>query len=257
MLLNLINQENFLIINYNLIKSFGAETATYITVLYNIFIKASRKNKLDSEGYFTVVRKYITDLVGISSTKQHEIDKILQDSSVDILNVKIDNQNAIKLNIDKLFTVIENITDDDVKILKKNIKESKTSISSLTRASAKENYAKYMKSFVTYDNQELQNAMYNWIDLIVNNFGANSKMFDGNYVNRFQTELDNFSQGDLDLALKIIDIASSKLRRECSWAINDYRRDSKEYLQKKFTHLVKNEEPLTDVNKIIDKTIAF
>ena len=41
----------------------------------------------------------------------------------------------------------------------------------------------------------------------------------------FKETVDNFAQGNLDLALKIIDIATVNGYRDATWAINVFNRD--------------------------------
>ena len=46
-----------------------------------------------------------------------------------------------------------------------------------------------------------------------------------NSIKLFQDTLNNYTQGDLDLALRIVHIATAQSYKDCQWAINVYEKD--------------------------------
>ena len=76
-----------------------------------------------------------------------------------------------------------------------------------------------MKSFVTATNQELREAYFDWIDSVFANQGWMSKKS----VVSAQQVIDEFSHRNLDVALKVIEIASIGGFRDMTWAVNTYK----------------------------------
>ena len=76
-----------------------------------------------------------------------------------------------------------------------------------------------MKSFVIATNQELREAYFDWIDSVFAKQGWMSKKS----VVSAQQVIDEFSHRNLDVALKVIEIASISGYRDMTWAVNTYK----------------------------------
>ena len=79
-----------------------------------------------------------------------------------------------------------------------------------------------LKDFIKCSNEELLNAYRDWVDgVYANPRGYLSKRA----IIVFQRDVDEFARGDLDLALKIIEIATINGWRCAEWAINTFKKD--------------------------------
>ena len=79
-----------------------------------------------------------------------------------------------------------------------------------------------LKTNIVCNNQELQEAYEGWIDgVYANPSGFLSKRS----IQIFQQTIDEFCNHDLDLALRIINIAAVNGYRDATWAINTYKKN--------------------------------
>ena len=74
---------------------------------------------------------------------------------------------------------------------------------------------------ITTTNEELREAYSEWIDTVYTKQGWMSKKS----VVLAQQMIDNFSNHNLDIALKIIDIATVNGYRDMEWAITNYKKN--------------------------------
>ena len=72
-------------------------------------------------------------------------------------------------------------------------------------------------------NVELRDAYYEWIESVLAKKGAMTKAA----VIAAQSNVDKFSQRNLDIALKVLEIATINGYRDITWAINNYNKDYK------------------------------
>jgi hypothetical protein len=124
-------------------------------------------------------------------------------------------------DVNKLAEILS--TDDEQKLAKvaKKAKVTTTSVPGV-RQSARKKQFDDLKQYITVGNEELKQAFEDWIDGVYNNpKGFLSKKA----VSLFQRDVDTFANGDLDVALKVLEIATVGGYREASWAIEKFNKD--------------------------------
>lgn len=213
MLIDLLSMANYNSYNVNLANIIGLHEAIYISELININEKAIKKNKISDEGYFTVDRKYITSRTTLDKKEQLEIDKTL--NNLKIIHIA-DNVNVISIDLQVLTGIImsadEKLTKDISSIVNKKQKRTKQQV-----------ICDELKKNIVTTNSELIDAYSNWIDSVIAKDGWMSKQA----VISAQQLIDANSNRNLDVALKIISIASINGYRDMQWAVNKYYQEFK------------------------------
>lgn len=218
MLMDIFNQDNSITINYKAITLFGLNTAAYLTLLISIYRKATRKNKLDND-FFKLDRSYIQELLGMSVEEQLVCDGNLLKLS--IIRKSPDDPNRIKVDL-KLYLSLLN--DDDLKLIDEVRKSMKVTRPKGLKQSQRQIQINNLKDCIQCSNYELLTALRDWVDGVY----ANPKGFLSRAsIKVFQDTLNNYTKGDLDLALRIVRIATVQGYRDCNWAINVYEKESK------------------------------
>lgn len=213
MLIELLSMDNYVSYNIKIAEIFGLHPAIYLSELMNINDKAIRKSKITGESYFTVDRKYIEKRTTLTKAQQLKIDDAFKE--IGLLKVDETDQNTLTLDI----TVLTSIMTGG----KQTIKELKslTNKISKTKRTKDEAIKDNLKNYVTTDNPELREAYFDWIDAVY----AKQGWMSARSVKEAQKDVDNASGRNLDVALKMINIAAIRGYREMEWAINAYKRD--------------------------------
>jgi len=234
MLIELLSTDNYLSFNIKVANILGLHTAIYLSELMNINDKAIRKNKI-KDNYFTIDRKYIQSQTTISTDEQLQLEETLLD--IGILGKLPDNENCICLDINKLVDILTTKTDIKIKakIEKKIEKKTKS-----------QKICEELKKNVVCENEELKQAYFDWIDAVYDKQGWMSRKA----VLLGQEAVDEFSKRDLDIALKILDIAAINAYRDIQWAINAYTKDYKVNYKVKNTPEKKRETVDITVNRV-------
>lgn len=219
MLLDIFNEDNSITINLKTIKVFGLPTAVYLTELINIFKKATRKNKLQ-DGYFKLDRKYIYNLLDLSVEEQLVCDANLLKTSV--LKRLSEDPNMMKIDLNLYLSILNS---EDVKLIEDVRKEMKTTRPKGTTLSQRQITINNLKDSIDCSNYELLTALRNWVDGV---YARPNGFLSKTAVTIFQNTLNNYTKGDLDLALRIVQIATIQGYRDCSWAIELYEKDQKQ-----------------------------
>lgn len=213
MLIDLISLSNYGYYNIQVANILGLETAVYLGILLDINSKAIRKNKVE-DNFFTIDRDYITQRTTLSISKQKEIEKILSD--VGVLCISKKDEDSFNISISALYTIVGNDDNTDL------IKDIKKIISKKANTRTKTDAIKdALKENVVTSNKELREAYYDWIDSVYAKQGWMSKKS----VVSAQTLVDDFSKHNLDVALKIVEIASINGYRDMEWALNTYKQN--------------------------------
>ena len=164
--------------------------------------------------YFTVDRKYIQERTTLDEPTQLSLEENLL--SLGILEKTQGNDNDLSLNVTALTSILmsqdETLLKDISKIVKAKSSPKRTK-SQVIRDNLKEN--------IVTTNEELREAYSEWIDSVYAKEGWMSKKA----VVSAQAVVDEFSQHDLDIALKVVDIAAINGYRDMSWAVNTYKKD--------------------------------
>ena len=218
MLTDLMCTDNYAMFNVKVANVMGLHAAVYVNEILNITQKAQQKRKI-VDGYVTIDRDYVHHRTTIFPEEQISIDKKLV--GIGVLSVAENNPDNIQLSVDTLANLV---AADDANLLRKVTKltEVKSVVQSSTKMSMRQKTILELKDFIKCSNEELLNAYRDWVDGVY----ANPK----GYLSKraiivFQRDVDEFARGDLDLALKIIEIATINGWRCAEWAINTFKKD--------------------------------
>ena len=219
MLIDLLSTANYNMYNVSVANKIGLHASIYLSEIMNINDKAIRKNKIE-DNYFTIDRSYVEKRTTLKPEEQIEIDNLLLELKV--LEKSDENNCKVRLNVPVLASLLmsddEELLQDVSKLVKKN--KSKK----LTKSEA---IAKNLKLNIVTDNIELRNAYFAWIDSVIAKDGWMVKTA----VMSAQNAIDTFSQRNLDVALKVLEIATINGYRDMSWAINKYKSDNRNIKQ--------------------------
>ena len=216
MLIELLSTSNYSQFNIKVAHIIGLTSAVYLNELMNINEKAIRKNKVTNE-CFVIDRNYIQSRTTLKEEEQLEIESNLL--KIGVLQKDESNPDVISLDITALTTILMEPDESLIKNIKDIVKTSK----STTKLSKAESVKNNLKKAVVAENEELREAYYEWIDSA---YEKNGKLPKAAVVSAQQV-VDEFAQGYLDVALKLIQIATIHGHREMMWAIDAYKRDYK------------------------------
>lgn len=219
MLTDILNSDNYITINAKLARIIGLSAAVYCDELVKIFNKATDKNKLIDSEYFKVDRKYVAFKTTLSIEEQLKIDLNL--SKIGIIKKHSEDPDIIKIDLSILGSII---ISEDLKTLEDISKKVKINSPKGIRESQRQHTIRELKDSIECSNYELLTALREWVDSIYSKpAGYLSKYV----IQTFQNVLNNYTQGDLDLALTIVKIATIQGYKDCQWAINLYEKDMK------------------------------
>ena len=219
MLLDIFNEDNSITINFKTIKVFGLPTAVYLTELISIYKKAIRKNKI-RDGYFKLDRKYIYNLLDLSVEEQLICDANLLKTNV--LKRLPDDANMMKIDLNLYLSILNS---EDVKLIEDIRADMKVSKPKGVKQTQRQIQINTLKDYIECSNYELLTALREWVDgVYARPNGFLSKLA----IKCFQDTLNDYTKGDLDLALRIVQIAAINGYRDCSWAIDLYEKDQRQ-----------------------------
>ena len=213
MLIELLSSSNYVNFNVKLAQILGLKPAIYLSQIMDINDKAIRKNKIDNN-FFTIDRKYVESRTTLTRDEQVSIEKDLL--NIGILEKDVEKKNNISLNITMLTSIMMTPDEDLLK-----------DISSLSKGKKKRTKSEVieenLKDNVLTTNEELREAYYEWIESVLTKKGMMTKAA----VIHAQPTLDKFCDRNLDVALKVLEIASIHGYEDITWAINSYNKDFK------------------------------
>lgn len=211
MIIDLLSYNNYLNFNVKLAHILGLHHAIYIAELLAINDKAIKKKKIE-ENFFNIDRKYIQSRTTLDESEQIEIEKDLM--NIGVLEPYGKNDCNICLNITTLTTILTNPDETFVKDIKKVVKKK-----SNARKTKAEKIIEALKEKVECTNEELREAYFEWIETVY----AKQGWMSAKSVTQGQKQVDEFSNRDLDVALKLLEIATLNGYRDIEWAINKYK----------------------------------
>lgn len=211
MFLKMLSTDNYVSYNVQIANLFGLHIAIYLTELININEKAKQKEKIDNEGFFKLNREYIKNRTTFKMDEQRNLDKTLSDLKI----IEIKEKDFINLNIDVLVTILNN---GDIKLIENIEKIIKPTTDKRTKIEViKDN----LKNSIVCDNDELLEAYKGWIDGVLSNPNGFLSI---SAIKSNQKILNNYTKGDLDVALEVLEIATISGYRDLSWAITEYEK---------------------------------
>jgi hypothetical protein len=193
-------------LNKRLIKLTSFEVAAYWAELQSILKQVVKKQTADEHGFFTLDRDYVERETTLTTTKQLKCEAKLIELGV--MAKDPDNPNRIAIGVNNM---IELITDEDTKKLKKSTKAVKEE----AKAAKVEGIKQTMKRFILEQDPELRSAYEQWIEGMID--AANCK-FTKAVVQLFEKTVTGYTT-DKATRLKIIEIATASSYRDANWAI--------------------------------------
>lgn len=245
MLVDILASNNTININIKAVQLFGLHPAVYLSFLFNHYNKAKdAQNRIDEDGYFIVNRDNILKKSTLTKEEQYEIDNKL--SKLNIINISDKSKDKVKIDFKNLISLLTSENLEEIENVKKiSLSSEEITMGKLTQ---RQKEAIGLKRLISYPNEELEQAYRNWVDGVY----ANPKGFlSKRAINVFIQSVDNYAQGDLDLALKIIDIATINGLRDCQWAINTFEKDYKKEFYKERKQRIVQDQPQERPNKIV------
>jgi hypothetical protein len=194
-------------LNKRLIKIAGFDVAAYWAELQSILKQVVKKQTADEQGFFILDRDYVERETTLSVTKQLKCEAKLIELGV--LAKDPESPNKITIGVNKM---IEIITDEDTKKLKKATKAAKDEAKAAKIAGMKET----MKRFITETDPEVRAAFEQWVENMID--AANCR-FTKAVVQLFEKTVTEYTT-DKAKRLKIIEIATINSYRDATWAIN-------------------------------------
>lgn len=244
MLLDVFDNDNSISVNYRTIQIFGLPTAVYLTELINIYKKATRKNKLVEDGYFKVDRKYVNNVLCLTPEEQIICDLNLIKTSV--LKKSSDNPDILKIDI-KLYLSL--LCSEDMKLYDDVKKQMKVQKPKGTKESQRQQYINVLKNSIECSNYELLTALRGWVEGV---YARPNGFLSKSSIKIFQDTLNSYTKGDLDLALRVVQIATVQGYRDCQWAINMLEDSEKRKKKQNNSQIRVTEQEVADKKQLSD-----
>jgi hypothetical protein len=193
-------------LNKRLCKLVGFEVAAYWAELQSILKQVVKKKTADEQGFFTLDREYVERETTLTITKQLKCeDKLI---AMGVVVKDPENPNRLTISVSNM---IEIITDEDTKKLRKSTKTNKEE----AKASKVEGIKQNMKRFIAEEDAEVRAAYELWIEGMVD---AQNCKFTKAVVQLFEKTVTEYTT-DKATRLKIIEIATASSYRDANWAI--------------------------------------
>ena len=161
-------------------------------------------------------REYVKRRTTLSEETQLKIEeKLLQ---IGIMQKQDKEGKSISLDITVLTSILMSPDEALLKDIKKIAK-----VPTSSKATKTDNIKKALKENIVTTNEELVQAYSDWIDSVLEKDGWMSKKA----VICAQNVVDQNSDRNLDVALKILEIATINGYRDMTWAVNNFKKDYK------------------------------
>ena len=210
MLVELLSTSNYVQFNIRLAHIIGLESAIYLNELLNINEKAIRKATLKG-CMMKLDRDYIFNRTTLTPEKQIEIElKLLK---IGLIVKPDDEPNMSCIDIGVLTGLIMAEDEELIKSVQKLAK-----VKGASKSAKRQAITARMKDAIIAENEELRAAYFEWIDAVVAKVGWLSNKA----VTVAQQLVDEFANHNLDVALKVIEIAAVNGYKDMQWAINKY-----------------------------------
>ena len=202
------------------IRIFGLNTAVYCAELLNIYKKAVSKKKLYNDGkYFKIDRDYIKKQTSIEIEDQLKCDANLL--KVNIITPDKEDPDLILFDVEVYASLLAS---EDIKLIDKVSSKVKVANPKGTKQAQRDRIIISLKDAIECKTPEVLFGLKGWIDSIMSD---PKRVMSKQQVIIFKNTLDDYCDGDLAKALKIIEIATTHMYIDCQWAINLYERDNK------------------------------
>lgn len=244
MLIDLLNSQNYIMVNMDAIQIFGLNTAVYCAELLNVYKKAVIKKKLYANNYFKVDRDFIAQRTSLSIDDQLKCDVNLL--KVNIIKIDPENPDIIYFDVEIFASLLSS---EDVKLLDKVSEKVKVENPKNAKKIKQERIIVNLKEGIDCRTPEVLFALRDWIDSIF----AAGKVLSKVQVTLFKDKIDEYCNGDLQKALDIIKLATIHNYIDCQWAINLYERGNKPLYN---NGIVVNNKVVTSATRLTDQKIT-
>lgn len=218
-ILDLFSPDNYLMINKDAIKILGLNTAVYCSILSSICSKVINKNKYVNEyKYFEVDRKYIEKQTQLNTEEQLKCDLNL--AKVNIIKINEENPNIIYFDTEVYASLLSS---ENIKLLDKVSEKVKIENPKGLKGATKKASIQAIKNSIECRTPEVITRLYTWIDSIFEAGKGISKA----QVKLFKDQLDDYCNGDLYKAIKLLDIAIATNYTNFEWVKNNYEKATK------------------------------
>ena len=206
---DLLDFDSYLNFNIKVAQVLGLHPAIYIQLLFSILKKAERKHTIIDKEYIKVDREYVEFMTTFSEEEQLKIEAVLV--KLGILSRKSKNDedlNVFKIDMN-LYTKIISSTDNDYltklksKVQVKDTRKSKE----VSRDNKKNRIIDSLKTSIVCSNKELYSALRKWVDSVMEK-PSGENWLTKEQIKTFQDKLNNYTKGDLDMALELVSIAT-------------------------------------------------
>ena len=216
MYVDLLDSQNYLLVNISLIKLLGLSGAAYCSELFTIMKKAIKKDKLIN-CCVKVDREYVESKTGVSADEQRALEDCWQKMDL-IEKVKGYDENVFDINTEGFLALIsgqEDFKDAEIEKLKSKLKPK-------TAAKEKESkriaIANGVKASITCPTQEVKEKMDEWVETM----SINKKPLSKSIAKVFYDAVVKYSGGDTYVMEKVIQKAISNGYADVDYAIHAY-----------------------------------
>lgn len=215
----LFNYNNYRTYNIRLAKCLNLSTAAYLSEIL--------AHSVDDD-IFNIDTNIIQENTSLSEEEQ----AVIKNNLITLKILDTVTLDTCKIN----FNIIDKLLEGNTSKCEKARKLTTTG----GKLTARQKQCNALKDSLQCSNDELLLAYRDWIDGVY----ANPKGFlSYKAINIFKQTVDEFANGDLDLALKIIDIATVNGYRDATWAINVFKKDYERDWNKTHAQPVSMNEP--------------
>ena len=218
MQVDLLDLNNYILVNKTLIKIFGLKAAAYCAELFTIVKKAVAKHKVVENNFICVDRDYVESTIGVDKEEQQQFENVWE--TMDLLAKHPSKPDTFTLNVSgfvELISATKGLSKTELKKIKSRLKPQPR----VSKEDKKKEIVKALKYNVVCSNETIKNKIYEWIDeLCINGKYPLSNAV----VKSFVDTLENYTQDEVK-ATSIIQIAINNGWKECYWAINSYERN--------------------------------
>lgn len=240
MLLDLLSSDNYVSYNVKIAQLMGLDCAVYLSELININRKAITKDKIEDK-CFVINRQYIENRTTLNVDQQLILDSKLKEAG--ILGKNLDNPDAVYIDANALVNLI---AAGDAKLLERVTKLTKLKDVSRVAAGKMTQRMRDMlncKTAISTDSAELSAALSGWIEGV---YAKPNGFLSKRAVTIFQNELYKYTNGDLDLALKLVDIATVGGYRDFRWAVEEFERNYASTFRRQYTQTTPIKKKIAD-----------
>ncbi len=213
MVLDLLSTDMYISFNVKLAHRIGLQAAIYLGELLNINKKAIQKEKIIDGNFFKLNRDYIEQRTTLQKQEQKELDKLLEELSIVSIGT---NKDTLSINTNAITGLL---LDDNAELVDKILQPVKKK-----RMTKQEVIIANLKNNIRTDNSELKKAYEEWIEAVM----ARQGWMSAASVRDGQDIVDRYTNKDLDVALKIVEIGAINGLRDLTWAINTYEKQLRE-----------------------------